>query len=424
MLPAPAALLASLALAGVTRYTASVSAVARYYTDQEVLQPIGTTVLELEPRLGLDHEGRTSVFRLAYYPRLLMAADSPPPQSLHQASSSLALQLEPGMRLSGAASGCYGTNDFRNQYGLTCGAASLAPAPGAGPQPIPQTTTARYMSLSGALGLEWRTSASLALAGTLSYLVQGGADAPTRALLPLQRGPSFFLALDWTAGRVDSLVTSVSGSYYDFSRGTLPSLPSEVATTAWVGQAVETWQHQVGRQGRLRLGLGLGFTGNAAGFPRLVLRDTSVVAEAVYLQAFGRPEGREEDRRASRTGGGLPGWTPAVVLAVGARMTPFVDFTSGLAYNRVDAFADLGCPLDLDWRLDASASAGVAIDGVQHGQATEAAHLAATWRAASWLQLSTGLSGVWQRAGAGLPASTIRQLSAFFRVTVLQGGEL
>ena len=424
MLPAPAALLASLALAGVTRYTASVSAGARYYTDQEVLQPIGTTVLELEPRLGLDHEGRTSVFRLAYYPRLLMAADSPPPQSLHQATSSLSFQLDSRLRLSGAASGCYGTNDFRLQYSLTCGAAALASATGGGPQPVPQATTAKFMSASAALGLEWRPASDLAASGTLSYLVQGGADAPTRALLPLQRGPSFLLSLEWTAGRGDSLTTSLSGSYYTFSHQAPASLPSQPDTTAWISQTVETWQHLVGRQGRLRLGLGLGLAGTVSDFPRLVLRRTSVVAEAVFLQAFGRQEGREVDRRGPRAGAGLPGWSPAIVLAVGTRLTPFVDFTTGLAYDRVDAFVDLAWPLALDWRLDASASAGVAVDGAQQGQGTATGRLTATWLATGWLQLSAGLGGLWQRAGADFPASTIRQASAFFRVTFLQSGEL
>ena len=58
MLHAPAALLASLAL-GVARYTAGLTAQARYYTDLEEVQPLSSTALEIEPRLGLDLEGRT-----------------------------------------------------------------------------------------------------------------------------------------------------------------------------------------------------------------------------------------------------------------------------------------------------------------------------------------------------------------------------
>jgi hypothetical protein len=425
MLPACAALVASLTLqAGVTRYTASLQAQARYFTDQEALAPLSTTALEVVPGIGIAYEDRTSSLGVAYVPRLVLVLDSPPPQFFNQASLNAALRASPGLRLSGSASGCYGTNDFRIQYALSCGATVLPPAPGAGPQPIPQTATVKYMSASVALGLEWHPSAPIQVSASASYLAQGGADAPTRALLPLQRGPSFLVALDWTAGRRDSLTTSLSASYYTFLRETTVPGASEIATNAWISQALEAWQHEVGRGGRLRLGLGAGVAGNAADSLHLVARRTSVVAEAGFRQAFGREEARDRDRGEARAGASLPPWPPAILLDVGARLAPFVDYTSGLAYDRAEAFAALGWPLDLEWRLDASLSAGIAVDGIQRGQATGASQLAASWAATRWLRLSAGLNGLWQRASPDFPASTIRQLGFFLGATFSQSGQL
>lgn len=407
MLPAPAALLASLALAGITRYTASVSALGRYYTDLEAIQPLSTTALEVEPSLGLEHEERASTFHLAYFPRLVMIATSLPPQFFNQASLNLVLQPDPTLRLVGGASGCYGTNDFRVQYALACGAPVFAPGTGAGPQPIPQVSTVRYMSASGALGFESRPTARIAVSGTLSYLAQGGADAPTRAVLPLQRGPSFLAVIAWTAGRDDTLTTSLSASYYAFLREAPEPGANEPATNAWISQALEVWQHAFGRGSRLRLGLGVGVAGNADDLLRLVLRTTSVVGEVGFQQAFAR----QDEARPFQ-------------LDMGARVAPFVDFTSGLAYERADASAGLGWPLDRDWRLDASISAGIALDGVQRGQATATAQLNATWVATRWVRLSTGLNGLWQRAGAGFPASSVRQVAFNLGVTFTQSGQL
>jgi hypothetical protein len=419
---APAALVASLALAGVSRYTASLSAAARYYTDLEVLQPIATTALELEPRLGMEHEEPTSLFTVAYYPRLVMIADSPPPQFFNQASLGLAVQANPTLRWVANASGCYGTNDFRVEYALGCGAVAFPTGPPA-LQPIPRVPTVEYLSASGVAGVQWRSS-PLTATGTLSYLVQGGADAPTREVLPLGRGPSFSASLEWAAGRHDALRTSLSGSYYAFLREAPAAASEPLANNAWVSQLLEAWEHRLGPSSQLRLGLGVAVAGNAVELPRLVLRKTSLVGELGYqleiarrAEAPGpgteqRPRGAAEERLAS------------VQLNLSLRVAPFVDFTSGLAYDRADAFAGLGWPLDRDWRLDGSLSAGVALDGAQRGQETATAQLAARWTAAQWLRLSTGLNALWQGAGATLPASELRQVSLFLGATFAHADRL
>lgn len=404
MLHASAALLASLAL-GVARYTAGLSTYARYYTELEEVRPLASTALEIEPRLGLDLEGRTSLFNIAYYPRLLMIADSPPPQFFNQASLSLALHPEPALVLTANASGCYGTNDFRVQYALACGAAAFTT--GTAPPPIPSQPTVKYMGAYGAVGARWQPSSPLTIAGTLSWLAQGGADAPTREVLPLQRGPSFLASLEWAPGRDDALITSLSGSYYAFLREAPAPGAEPPSANAWISQAVETWRHAFGRALRLRLGLGVGTTGNASDALHLVLRSTSMVGEASCQVALG-PE-REP---------GPP------LLDVGARVAPFVDFTSGLAYQLGDAHAALAWPLGRDWRLDASVSAALALDGAQRGQRTIPAYLAVTWIASPWARLSAGLNGLWQQAGANYPASTIRQGGFFLGATFSDTGRL
>jgi hypothetical protein len=405
MLQAPAALLVSLALAGVTRYTAGVSVLGRYYTDLEAVQPLSTTALEVEPRLGLEQEGATTLFRIAYHPRLVTIATSLPPQFFNQGSLSLALRPDPTLRVTGSAGGCYGTNDFRVQYALACGAAALAPV--AGPQPIPQVPTVKYMSASGALAFESRPSPRIAVSGTASYLAQGGADAPTRMVLPLQHGPSLLAALEWNASRDDALTSSLSGSYYTFLREAPTSGASGLAVNAWVSQLVGGWQHAAGRGGQLRLGVGVGLTGDASDLAHLVLRRTSAVGELGFQQVFG-----------------TPGDTRAVLLGVGARVTPFVDFTSGLAYERAEASASLAWPIGREWRLDASCAAGVGLDGVQRGQWTATAVVSATWIAARWVQLSTGLNGLRQAAGPDFTASSLRQVGFFVGATFAQTGQL
>ena len=120
----------------------------------------------------------------------------------------------------------------------------------------------------------------------------------------------------------------------------------------------------------------------------------------------------------------LVAWSLAVLLDLGARLAPFVDYTSGLAYDRAEAFAGVGWPPAQRWRIDLGVSAGVAVDGIQRGQATGTGQLTVAWATTRWLQLSAGPSALWQRAGTDFPASTIRQVGFFIGATFLQGGQL
>ncbi len=433
MPPACAALVASLALqAGVTRYTAGAYTAERYFTTVDALAPLKTTALEVGPVVGLDHDAGTFTFSSTYFPRLVMVVDSPPPQLFNQASLSVGLRPGPRLRLTANAKGCYGTNDFRLQLATCSGwagggsGASGATgtggagtggtgAGGAGPggtgtggaspgvQPIPQLPRFKYLNASGGIGFESRIAARVAASGSASFLVEGGADAPSRLVVPLKRGPSFWAALDWTPEPAEVLTTSLSGSYYTLLFDTTVVAPIVPRADTWIAQVSETWRHALGPQRRLRLGLGVGATGTAVEFPRLVVRNISPVGEVGIDLGFGQP---------------------AVQLSLGARVTPFVDFTSGLAYERGDGFATLEWPLHREWRLEASVSAGVALEGAQRGQATGTGRLGATWALSQMAFITAGLGTLWQQAGPGYPASAFREWTFFFGAGFRQAGRL
>jgi hypothetical protein len=127
--------------------------------------------------------------------------------------------------------------------------------------------------------------------------------------------------------------------------------------------------------------------------------------EAQGLPGEERPRGAPEERLAP------------VQLNLALRAAPFVDFTSGLAYDRAEAFAGLGWPLARDWRLDASFSAGVALT-VRRSRND---HRSAAAACGGSVRLSGGLSGLWQRAGADLPSERVPSGEPLPRRTLSHG---
>lgn len=430
MLPAWMALLASVALqASAARYGAGAYVLVRYETNLPDLEPAKTTQFEVGPLVGLELEGPEFMLRMGYHPRLVTAASSPPPQVLHQSSLNAAWRTGPTFRLTANGYACYGTTDFSVPRPATCGAWAgperVAPAVGSGTpspaptwtgiggigalgppppgvQPVPYLNEIKYLNANAALGFESRISGRVTLSGNASYLTQGGADAPSRNIVPLQHGPSFWSSLEWAATRDDALATSLSGSYYTF-RVYAPDGTIVPRADTWTAQGLETWRHVLGLQDRFRLGLGVGATGDALSHARLAVRRTSVVGEAGIDLGLGEP---------------------AVQLSLSARVAPFVDFITGLAYQRADAAATLVWPFPPDWRLEASFSGGVALEGIQHGQLTGTGRLAATWTIAQGVLLTFGTSSLLQEAGPDFPASTFRDWTVFAGIGFRQIGPL
>lgn len=394
MLPAGAAQLASLALlAGVTRFDPSLDALLRYTTDLHRLEPIANSYVELVPRAALSQQEPTLLFDGAYLPRLVARIGSPSLQVLHRASLDLDLRSSPTFHVAGHAGGCYGTNDFALHSATSCQVASgtgtrwteagwsgtIRPGnagtgePGTTPvEPVPGLFTARYMSALAGLGFDSTLSRRVQVSAGASYLVQGGADAVTRSVLPLQFGPRLTASLQWYPEPREQLTTMLAAGYYAFEVEAAAPRPD-----AWLLQLTQEWRHSLGPQSLLHVAAGAGAIGDAVDYGRFAVRESAPVAEAAFQQGLGQP--------------GLD-------LGAGARVAPYVDFTTTFAYERGTIFASMRLPLQRDLRLDASASVGRALDGLKRGEVTGAGQLTLAWLADRWLSVLVIVTSHWQQA--------------------------
>ena len=395
------------------RYELGASAQASYGTDWEELAPAKGAQLELVPRLALSYVERDFGLRLAYDPQLLMNVSSPSPSVLHRAVTSSVLRTAPGVELSAEAKGSYGIKNYRVQsVSLVPGPEAPSGTPGTGGgtggptaapettptvtaiEPLPLATKLAYFEARGDLALRIRDSARLQLNASLYYLAHGGADAPSRLSVPIQRGPGAGVGIDWRPAVDHLLSTSVTGSYYTFVGG-----PPELSVSkVWTAELLESWVYSLTRRSRLRIGLGANASGSASESPRSVPVDLAPVAES-----------------AVEFGGGLR-------LAV--RYGPFLDPTSTLLSQRVEAYASSAIPLGGAWGFQANASGARVVTGPQRGQIAGSAQVLASNRPARALGLFAALTGLWQRAGPDYPGATVRQISLVMGVSFVEGGRL
>lgn len=409
----PAAYMALAALTGSSasgaRYEVGASAQASYGTDWGELAPAGGTQLELVPRLALSYVERGVGLRFAYHPQLLMNVSSPSPSVLHRAATSFGLRAAPGVELSAKAIGGYGTRNYRLQSvnlrprpeatsGTTPGASGGTEGPtgpGSAPtattiEPLPLAERVTYFETRGDLGLRIRDSARLVLNASLYYLAQGGADAPSRLSVPIQRGPGADVGIDWRPAVDHMLSTSITGSYYAFAGGP----PALLTSSVWTAQLMESWVYSLTRRTSLRLGLGASVRGSATESPRSV--DLAPVAESA-LEFKSGPR-------------------------LAARYVPFLDSSSALPSQRAEVYADLAIPLGGAWSLQANAMGARVATGLQRGQTTGSTQVVASNRPVPALGLFVGLTGLWQRAGPNYPAATVRRASLVIGVTFDEGG--
>ena len=410
-----AALVASVVLgASGLRYDLGATAQASYTTDWAALAPFRTTQLEVVPRLGLAYGERTFSLALNYHPQLL-AGGSWSFSVLHRAILSFELRASRAFKLGAMASASLGTSDFRYQSaslpppssptpGTTPPSAggTEPPAPTATPpstsgaptqtvQSVPIVARATYLQANAGLGVEVRGSRDLGAKAILSYMLQGGADTASRLAVPLQRGPTVGVEVDWRLAGRHTLATILAGSYYTFPA----EPPAVVGHVAWTSQLIGAWKHDLSRGNRLQLGLGVGASGNAIESRDLAVRDVAPVADGVLQLGS---------------------------LRVAAGYRPFVDFTSGLSSRRADAYASMGIPLSRRWSLVANGAAAEIVSGLQRGQITASAQVLASVRLMRPLRAFAGLTGLWQRAGSDYPAAEIRQVGLLFGIDYSQGG--
>jgi len=417
MLGACAALVASVALgASGLRYDVGATAQVSYTTDWETIAPLRSTQLELVPRLGLSYGERSFDLSLTYDPQILTEV-SWLPSVLHRAIVSFDLRAARAVRLAAQVNASYGTNSFRYQSvslpppsgtpgtapGSTGGAEPSTPPPPSPPpatgpsqtvQPVPIAARATYIQTNAGLGLEIGGGRGFGMKAILSYTVQGGTDAASRLAVPFQRGPTVGVEVDYRLAPGHALATNLSGSYYTF----LAEPPASFAPDAWTSQLLEAWKYSLSRSSTLQFGLGVGASGNATGFPHLVVKDVTPVAD-MALELGNR-------------------------LRLTAGYRPFVDFTTGLSSRRVDVYGSMALPLSTSWSLVASGGAAEIVTGPQRDQITASAQVVASARLVRALRAFGGLTGLWQRAGPDYPAAALRQVGLVIGVDFYQGGRL
>jgi hypothetical protein len=172
-------------------------------------------------------------------------------------------------------------------------------------------------------------------AGTslLEYVVQGGADASSQAVLPLVYGPRAEVTAKWAATRVDAMETKVTGAHSDASAGPcfpdlLTPLPagSICQPSGDILQATETWRRRLSRQTEAWLGAGPAFV-----VARLVPKDP--YADALYPAVVAGFQYRSSVEQV-RT-----------ILRLDAQLAPVVDVRSGIVDDRAQGTVTLEVPL-------------------------------------------------------------------------------
>lgn len=215
------------------------------------------------------------------------------------------------------ANGAYGIESFSS---LAVQSSSDTPPV----QRLPDTGRISYASLRAGAGVTWAASRRWKLTAGLDFLLSGGIDDASRAVVPLQSGPHAELGAEHALTRKDQLVTAIDASQATFSTG----------ADATVIEASEAWRRALSRRlsSTLRAGVaGALHTGGEGGesvysvYPvvQAVLAWRSP-ADALELQAsvwvepvVDRLSGRVDERLQGSVGGT---WSPSRSVALRGRI--------------------------------------------------------------------------------------------------------
>jgi hypothetical protein len=238
-------------LAGGTTWDASLRTEGRGGTvpnaTSTTVAPTGTT-LQLNGLLGLSGIlDEDTTFSASYQPRYtqISANQGAPGEFMNTGTFGLVYRLSGISRLSFNEAFSYGRQDYSNLVAAALagapagGTVPTQPGPGqtgtgqpvTGSSPTGQTgaegnvnTTGRpipvsliYLASTTSVGFETALTHLLKLSLTSSYFLTGGADAPARLFLPLQRGVSVTSSLGWAASHDDTLSMTLTGSGSRFS---------------------------------------------------------------------------------------------------------------------------------------------------------------------------------------------------------------
>jgi len=239
-MPLPAAALATaltLAARDDLQLEAGLLTVGRTRTSAPSGGPATTTTeAVLQPRVSAALTGPDVGVALAYRPRLfapdLLGWDRP--DVLHVADVRTTLRLDPAWGLAVVAEGARGTTDMLTE-------SRRAAVPDL--QTITTRQLVRYRSARADLRLDGGLGARTTLGASAGWFLDGGEDAPSRALVPIERGVRGDAALrfsatprdqlegrlDWTGTQLLARTTSLARLIGTWRRRVSPTLE------AWAG---------------------------------------------------------------------------------------------------------------------------------------------------------------------------------------------
>lgn len=291
-------------------------------------------------------------------------------------------------------------------YGLL-NSASLPPAqvvPGQPPtvQPAAEPATLLLESSRSYATVAVRATRRASWTLGVEYLLSGGADAASRAVMPFQTGPRAWGSLDYDLARTDHMTTYASIQRADFSTAPCVAAPGQTLAPGMqcapqdvLGTAEETITHKMSRTVTLALG-----AGGAAASNRLSESSPSSttlfpVADVSLQVHFARDTS---------------------LFAIYGRLAPYVNMLDGLVANNLIGEASLRNALTQRVALR------VAVGGAQ-ALPTDApaatslvrGEVEVDYTATRWIDLALGERGFWQEVlGSGAFVSTF----GFVGVTV------
>jgi hypothetical protein len=339
--------------------------------------------LETAPGLELRLRGRSHEARVGWSPRLTLrdVQLGASPELLQRASGSLVVSTSRRLELRVEEEGAYGTQSSAYLQ-LTPPASSgvgssLAAAPRVEPLAVP--VSLRSVSSRSTAGLRWLPARrwTLGLAG--SYLVSGGADDASRALLPLQSGPRVEAALGWSASRLDTVTTLGSAQRVHVSTG---------SDTVLV-EGSEAWSRRLAPTLDLQLAAGVSGVGSngTRGEKTAVVGTTGVlpVAQATLTRRLRLDEHVHEAQ-------------------VAVRLAPVVDRLTGTADQRWQATlsATRAASRELALRAQIAAARSTAMNRTA-SIALVMGDVGVSVRIARGLTLDPGLRVAWQRGSTDAP---------------------
>lgn len=357
-------------------YEAGVMTEVRSRTAVEPGQEADTTgEVGITPRLTLEVEGSSDLYRLSYFPRIFGQLNSAghSVEVLHQASLSSRWNPTPTWQILGSVTASYGLVDqLASRQNITAGGGS-----GTGTPEIQATaplTVLKQVSGGGLLTIEHRPAPRWRLQTRGGFSISGGADAKAQQSLPLHYGPRVAAEVEWSASPTDALVTTVTGSATRYLVMGLAGSSTEYTLDRFIREVtlVETWRHN---------------------FTPTVLTWVGAGVSFVHLEGVGQPAQRSIHptgeigvRRETQIPG--TGWSGSL----SARTWAAQDVLTGLVNERVDAALTLGYWLARQWRIDGRGSGGVVIEkGEQYGDTFADGELRLTFAPQSDLRVAGGL---------------------------------